>query len=666
MQIEGSLLAEEVTSSTSSVATDRTRSSLMAASAKDDILSVLKKKFGYDALRGIQGEAVRYLVSGEDVIVTAPTGFGKSLIFQLTALVKHEAAASRGSVAIIVCPLVSLLHNQVAGLRKLGIPAALLSSSETVAANNKVINSLMGMANPPFSLLYITAERLVADSFQKVLNSLHKRRRLSLVAIDEAHCISQWGHDFRPAYSKLGFIKDRFPNVPVAALTATATADVQKDIVKSLKLPNVKRVHKSFLRTNIRYECRYSDLLEHGVSEDIVNYVNSQYCLETETYKRGIIYAFKTETVDALAKLLQGQGIPAVAYHGKKTSKKRKEAQEDFESGKCPIAVASVAFGMGIDTTVRYVIHHSIPKSIEAFYQESGRAGRDGLRSDSILYYSEQDVNLVRFLASRGGKPDEEDRQQAAMDAVEKMVSYCTAMRCRRVAVLAHFGEKATAEDVCNAEWGKGCDVCHNRDDVRKRMRGGPVRVPRPSKSQRGYPSKSPAAEFYSAKTLYEQSQPKDEVEDISDPDQDFEDSQSRKFVYDFQRSQGVIPPGEMNALFPTGFTSAGSSTRQRPQSFSGFQSASSLHRPSSGKTKAFRRPKRIPKGGSSVGASLQDLVAAEEDDDRVAEQRSHRPRQNINKLLTGSKRAAAPQDGTAPKRSRNFFFPPRRTANRR
>lgn len=638
-------------------------------SSEDDILSVLKKKFGYDALRGIQGKAVRHLVSGDDIIVTAPTGFGKSLIFQLSALVKHEAPASRGSVAIIVCPLVSLLHNQVAGLKKVGIRAALLSSSESATANNKVINSLLGQAPPSFSLLYITAERLVADSFQKVLNSLHRRRRLSLVAIDEAHCISQWGHDFRPAYSKLGFIKDKFPNVPVAALTATATADVQKDIVKSLKIPNVKRVHKSFLRTNIRYECRYSDHLKHTVAEDIVNYVNSQYCIETETYKRGIIYAFKTETVDSLAEMLQGQGIPAVAYHGKKTSKKRKEAQEAFESGKCPIAVASVAFGMGIDTCVRYVIHHSIPKSIEAFYQESGRAGRDGLRSDSILYFSKKDVDLVRFLATVGGRPNEEDRQQAAMDAVEKMVSYCTAMRCRRVSVLAHFGENATAEEVCNAEWGKGCDVCHNRDDVRKRMRGGPVRVQRPSRSQRGYATKSPAAEFFSAKTLYKQSQPKgddhddDDIEDFSDPEHD---SQSRKFVYDFQRSQGVIPPSQMNALFPTGFASAGTGRRQQTsKSFAGFQRASDLQGTTKGISKAFRRPKRIQNAGSNISAALQDLAAAEEDDRRVTEQLSRKPRHNINKILSGNKRTAAAQESAAPKRSRNFYFAPRRGSRR-
>lgn len=446
-------------------------------------------------------------------------------------------------------------------------------------------------------------------------------------------------------------MKERFPDVPVAAFTATATQSVQEHILQSLKIEGAHKVHKSFLRSNIRYECRYADNLDVPLAEDVFNYVQSQYCPDSNRWAMGIIYAFKTETVDNMAELLKRQGVPAVGYHGKMTQKARKEAQQSFESGRVPIAVASVAFGMGLDiSAIRFVVHVNLPKSMEAFYQESGRAGRDGLRSDSILYYSEQDISLLRFLVANDPKLTGK-REEAAMRAADKIQQYCTAIKCRRVSVLAHFDEKTTAENVCRESWGKGCDVCDNRADVRRRMYGRSITVARRPQMRRVNTKFSPAAEFHSARTLLKtQAQAarkagRDEVEEI-DSDDDWESS---KLAYEIQRKEGVV---EKNAPF----SSARNLLQQRQQGqHMGFQKASEAlqERRSTGSTS--KNPKQ-----SSVfaGSGLEELLEAELDDQQH-KSRLRKPRGKINDFIERGKRGSDGGNSGAPslkKQRRNHF----------
>lgn len=480
--------------------------------------NVLATYFGHKSLRLQQKPVVVALLAGKDVLFTAPTGHGKSLCFQLPALVRHHANKPNGCLSIVVTPLIALMQNQVSALRAKGIPVAQISSAEKHSDNHLILSHLSSAAPLPFALLYITPERLVTDNFLSKLTTLYHQDRLALVAIDEAHCISQWGHDFRPAYSGLGIVKQKFPSLPIVALTATATRHVREDILSSLKIPNAKHMHTSFLRPNIHYKVIYADTADQTVEEHLLSYVQQHRLRDgSAKYQRGIIYAFKRDTVDSVAKMLQEAGIPAVAYHGGMTPKTRKEAQASFESGLCPVVVASTAFGMGIDVAeIRYVVHHSIPKSVEAFYQESGRAGRDGLRSESVLYFSEGDAEFHAYLATSNPATDER-RIQATLKALKAMREYCTEVKCRRVAVLDYFGEKSKAKDICGPTW---CDVCADKRAVIRRMR---VRVHRrngfqpASKRQRPL---TPAAEFQTARSmliLKEQDKAKRASQDVID-----------------------------------------------------------------------------------------------------------------------------------------------------
>lgn len=466
-----------------------------------DYHPTLRKYFDYSSLRGQQESVVRELLSNHDVLVTAPTGYGKSICFQLPALIRFDKNP-QGCVSIVCSPLVSLMQNQVSALRAKRIPVALLSSVESDADNRRVVNALCNDCNVPFALLYVTPERVVLDSFLQIMTKLYKKQRLALMAVDEAHCISQWGHDFRKAYAGLGVVKKRFPLLPVVALTATATPRVKKDILASLNILDAVQIHTSFLRENIRYEVRYADAMQVSVEEDLLRYVKERRVQDgSGAFERGIVYAFKRDTVDAVSHLLQKNGVPAVAYHAGMTPNKRKEAQHKFETGVCPVVVSSCAFGMGIDVSaIRYVVHHSVPKTVEAFYQESGRAGRDGLPSESVLYYSERDAEFNAFLVSKTAAKFDERRTEAAVHAMEAMKAYCLQVKCRRVAVLEYFGEKADAAKVCGKH---GCDVCQDGNAVMRRMR---IKVTKGNGFGRystgGSKPSTPAADFQTARSM--------------------------------------------------------------------------------------------------------------------------------------------------------------------
>lgn len=395
---------------------------------QNQLLANLKTYFGYDSFRKNQQDIVESVLNKKDCLVIMPTGGGKSICFQLPAL-------SFNGLTLVISPLIALMKDQVDGLTANGIPAAYYNSSQSTEDQSLIIDHVL---NSSLKLLYVAPESLVG------LENIINENYISCVAIDEAHCISSWGHDFRPSYQQLGFLKKTLPNTPFIALTATADKATRQDIVKQLRIEHAQQFISSFDRQNIAIEVRAAN---DRISQ-IIKFIKKR------PNQSGIIYCLSRKTTEQLAQKLTANSIPAKAYHAGLNFEKRSKVQESFVYDKTQIVCATVAFGMGIDkSNVRWVIHYNMPKNIEGYYQEIGRGGRDGLKAHALLFHSYADVIQLRNFASGSSN---EEFQLAKLD---RMKQFSEATTCRRKILLSYFGE-LLGENCGN------CDVCINPPQV--------------------------------------------------------------------------------------------------------------------------------------------------------------------------------------------------------
>ncbi|WP_321280668.1 DNA helicase RecQ [Marinifilum fragile] len=388
--------------------------------------NALKKYFGYDKFRPLQEKVINSVLQGNDALVIMPTGGGKSICYQIPAIIME-------GVTIVVSPLIALMKDQVEGLRANGVAADYLNSSQTTGEQGEIIENLIA---GKIKLLYVSPEKLVSQDFYYLMLQL----KVNLFAVDEAHCISVWGHDFRPEYTKMAYLKKQFPHVPIVALTATADNLTQKDIVSQLNLSDPERFISSFDRPN----------LSLTVAPGRDKFKSILGFLRQRPHQAGIIYCLSRKATEGLSEKLRNAGVNASYYHAGLSAEERAKRQEDFINDEVPIICATIAFGMGIDkSNVRWVIHYNLPRNIESYYQEIGRAGRDGLKADTLLFYSFSDVIVHRKFI------DESKLKEVSHAKLERIQQFCDAQICRRKILLSYFGEHL--EEDCG-----NCDVCKN------------------------------------------------------------------------------------------------------------------------------------------------------------------------------------------------------------
>lgn len=390
--------------------------------------SLLKRYFGYDEFRPMQKEVIEKVLAGKDVLAVMPTGGGKSLCYQLPAL-------KLPGLTIVVSPLISLMKDQVDSLKANGIPAEYINSTLT---SREALRTEIGVMNGSIKILYIAPERLKSKSFMRLI----KTSEINLIAVDEAHCISQWGHDFRPSYRELKSLREIFPDTPIISLTATATKKVRNDIIKQLSLRNPEVFISSFNRKNL-------NLI---VAKKKNSFDKILKLLKSREGDSAIVYCFSRKEAENISERLNEKGLKTLPYHAGLDGQTRKHNQEMFIKDEVDVIIATIAFGMGIDKPdVRLVIHQTFPKTLESYYQEIGRAGRDGLPSDCVLFYSWGDRNRHEYFIDN---LEDGEKKKKEIEKLENVINYCQSNSCRRKYILKYFGEDYEMIGC------KNCDVC--------------------------------------------------------------------------------------------------------------------------------------------------------------------------------------------------------------